>query len=115
MTVTPAEVMRGLIEIARDLNAATEELAELDLKAVEAKGRYEVARATAFLTTSGTVEDRKTKALLATEAERQEAEIAEALVRACKERIRTLHARVEVGRSLGTGLRAEMNTLGMTP
>ncbi len=93
MTDTPTvnDVVKRLAELSRMLDAATAEVAELDEKAVRARGRYQVAFARVFLgQESGSVDARKQTAVLKCESEWLEAEIAEQQVRACRERIRTV-------------------------
>lgn len=110
MTDTPTvnDVVKRLAELSRMLDAATAEVAELDEKAVRAKGRYQVAFARAFLgQESGSVDARKQTAVLECRDEWLAAEIAEQQVRACRERIRTIRDQIEVGRSLNSAIKAE--------
>ena len=96
-----------LAELSRMLDAATSEIADLDEQAVRAKQAHEVAYARAFLTSEGAMDARKQQAVLATDAEKLGAEIAQQKVRACQERIRTIRVQIDVGRSLGAAQRAE--------
>jgi hypothetical protein len=90
------------------LQAATIELAVADEDAVRTKQRYEVAFAKAFLSSEGSAEARKQSAVLAVENPRLDMEIAAAKLRAVRARIDTLKVQIDVGRSFGAALRAEI-------
>lgn len=107
MSPTPNEIVLRLADLSRMLDAATTDLEKLDDESVRAEQSYVVAFARATITAEGPADIRKATATEATADERLAAEIAAAKVRACKERIRTLHAQLDVGRSLGAALRAE--------
>lgn len=104
---TPNEVVHQLVDLAAYLDAATRELAELDEKAVRAKVRHEVAYARAFLNAEGAADTRKQTAVEVVKVEKWDLELAEAKVRACKERLRTLRDQVDIRRSMGAALRSE--------
>jgi len=104
---TQQEVVLELSRLARELDAKTGEIARLDEEAVRARSRFEVGFARSFLKSQGPVDVRKQQAVLATEAAKLDAEIADAKVRAAREAIRTLRDRLEVGRSLNAAVRAE--------
>lgn len=107
------DIVLRLSELARMLDAKTQEIARLDEDAVRAKSRFEVAFARSFLTTTGAVDVRKQSAVLATETVKLDAEIAEAKVRAAREAIRTLRDQLDVGRSLNAAVRAEFAASGV--
>lgn len=104
--MTP-ETLKRLAELSRMLDQATGEYGRLDEAAVVAKQAFEVAYARVFLTTEGAVDFRKQTAILECADERLAAEIAQARVRAVHERIRTLRAQIEVGRSMNAAFRSE--------
>lgn len=108
-TPTTHQVIKQLANLSRMLDAATTEIAGLDEAAVRAKARYQVGYARSFLSEQGSVDTRKQTAVLACQSQWLDAEIAEQLVRACRERIRTIRDQIEVGRSLNSAVRAEWN------
>jgi predicted nucleic acid-binding Zn-ribbon protein len=110
---TANDVAAQLGQLARDLDGAVKELTREDEKAVRAKARYEVAFSRAVLTADGrNAEARKAQATLATEREYLDAEIAAQLVRSCRARIDAIKVRIDVGRSYGAALRAEISLGG---
>ena len=102
-----AEVLERLSECSRLLDKAQQELAELDEAAVRAKQAFEVSWARAYLKAEGSIEARKAEAVLVTAGECLEAELCAAKVRACRERIRTLGAQLDVGRTLSAAIRSQ--------
>lgn len=106
---SPNDVSMRLAELSRMLQAATLELAQTDEDAVRTKQRYEVAFARAFLSSEGSAEARKQSAVLTVENQRLDMEIAAAKLRAVRARIDTLKVQIDVGRSFGAALRAEIS------
>ena len=96
------QALERLAELSRLLDKATDEIAEADEEAVRAKQLYEVAYARAFLDAIGSMELRRQIANYETKEENLTMELAQARVRAIKERIRTLGTQIEVGRSLAS-------------
>ena len=94
--------LERLAELSKLLDKATDEIAVLDEEAVRAKQLYEVAYARAFLDAIGSMELRKQIATYETREANLTMELAQAKVRAIKERIRTLGTQIEVGRSLAS-------------
>lgn len=107
------QVIKWLIELGRQLDDATSEMADLEATAVRAKVAYEKAHARSFIDGEGSVDRRKQQAMLDTEKERLELYLAEAALHACIERIRTLRSRIEVGRSVNAAQRSEMAAAGL--
>lgn len=101
------EVMDELAETSRMLDRATVDMVTLDEAAVRARCAYEVAFAAAFLRAEGAMDIRKSAAVLLVQVQRLEAELADARLRACRERIRTLRDQIEVRRSLASALKAQ--------
>lgn len=97
-----AASLERLAELSRMLDKATDEIAVLDEEAVRAKQTYEVAYARAFLDAVGSMDLRKQIAIYETQVESLTMELAQAKVRALKERIRTIGTQIEVGRSLAS-------------
>lgn len=114
MTLTPNEIAANLISLTRDLDALVKEYKQLGAKASGAKRAAEVAYARAYLETAGPVEERKQTALLKADEQRFQADLAEREVAGCKEALRAIHARIEVGRTLSATTRDELKTLGVT-
>jgi hypothetical protein len=109
---TPNEVAAHLSKLARDLDAVTKALEVADLDAVRKREDATLALSRAFLSAEGSVEQRKHEAITRTHAERLAAETAEAVVRGMRRQIDSLRVRIDVGRSVGSALRAELASLG---
>lgn len=114
MSLTPNQIAQGLIDLCRDLDSLVKEYKELGAKSANAKRTFEVAYARAYLNTGGPVEERKQKAVFEAAEERFQADVAAHEVTACKEALRALHARIDVGRTLSATTRDELKTLGAT-
>lgn len=99
--------LERLAELSRMLDQATSDIAVLDEEAVQAKSIYEVAYARAFLDAAGSMDLRKQIAIYETRDENLHYELAQAKVRAAKERIRTLAVQIEVGRSLASAQKTQ--------
>ena len=113
MLPSQSEVVKRLSELSRMLDAATDEIAVLDDKAVRAKGSYEVAYAMSFLESNGSMDVRRQEAILACADLRLTMEIGEAQVRAIKERINTLRSQISIGQSLSAALRQQFSAEGV--
>ena len=109
---TQQQVVLRLAELSRLLDHKTQEIRDLDEKAVRAKAKYERAFARTFLDTTGAVDVRKQTAVLETSDLRLEMELADVLVRAAREAIRTLRDQLDVGRSLNAATRAQAQADG---
>lgn len=107
MIPSQTDIVLRLAELSRLLDAATVEVAVLDEEAVRAKQAFEVSWARAYLKAEGSIEARKAEAVLVTAGEALEAELCAAKVRACRERIRTLGAQLDVGRTLSAAIRSQ--------
>jgi len=106
------QIAERLGQLSRDLDKATDSAEKLDRDAVEARHGSEIAFARAFLSADGAVDVRKQKSVLATDAQKLNAEISDAQLRACKARIATIKVQIDTGRSLGAALRAEVSLAG---
>lgn len=111
--MNPNQIAAGLIDLGRELDRLVREYRDLSATAADAKRVYERAEAEAYLTSTGPVEERKRKAVLAASDERFAADLAERMVSACKEAIRAVHARIDVGRTLSATTRDEMKLSGV--
>lgn len=106
--LTPNQVVQRLMDLSRLLDAAQTELTRLDEQAVRARQRFEVNYSRAVLNADApNAESRKAMAVVATENDRLDAEIAEQQVRAVRSRLTVLREQVEIGRSLSAALRSE--------
>jgi hypothetical protein len=101
-------IARDLSLLSADLDQATEDLIEADAHAVESEHSYKLAYARAFMEASGAVAVKETVALLASEQERWDAEIAKQVLRAAKARLDGVRTRIDVARSLSAMTRSEM-------
>jgi hypothetical protein len=110
--LTLSEIAERLAELSRDLDQATSEAEKLDARAVRIRHQYEIAYSHAFLSSTGSVDARKHHAVIATDVEKLNAEIAESVLRACRARIGTLKVQIDTGRSLSAALRAEVSLAG---
>lgn len=111
--MTPNEIAAYLIQLGRRLDSLVKEYKELGEASADTKRAYEIAHARAYLNTTGTVEVRRQEALLQTADERFAADLAERRVAACKEAIKAVHARIDVGRTLSATTRDEAKLAGV--
>jgi len=105
---TATDVAANLAHIARQLDGAVRDLRTLDEESVRARSRFEVAFAKAFLSAAGSMDVKKQEAILATETQKLDAEIADQKVRSQRALIDSLKVRIDVGRSYGSALKAEI-------
>jgi hypothetical protein len=106
--VTPSAIAANLAHLGRELAAMTDGLGDLEHRSVTAREDYVLAHAKAVLKSSGTVDERKAQALVDTHDERLSAETADALVRQRRAQIATLKVRVDIGRSVGSIVKSEI-------
>ena len=111
------EVAARLAALSRDLDRQTTAAEVLDRDAVEKRHVYELAFSRSYLSSTGSVEQRKHHAVIETGQEKLAAEIADAALRACRTRIATIKASIETGRSLASAIKAEISlaNAGHTP
>lgn len=117
--LTPGEVGRFLMGLTRRLDQLVDEYRGLGRRMAETKRDAARAEARAYLETAPgegqrrlTVDERKAMTVLACGDELFAADLAAAELAACKEAIRALHARLDVGRTLSATSRAEMQNFG---
>lgn len=107
MSASTNDVVHELSRIGRELDDLSRKIERLDHAAVIAWSEHRKAYATEYVNGVGSIKDREQAAVLAVEEKRLEAEIADQLTRAAKERIRVLRDRLEIGRSIGAARRSE--------
>lgn len=111
---TPVEVVQRLSQLVGELRGLVEDLARLEIDAVKCRHAADLAEAKAFLAAQGSVDFRRKTAFEETARQQLEADTAEALLRICKARIRGTETEIDVGRSYGATVRAELSTLDYT-
>jgi hypothetical protein len=110
---TANEVVRNLADLTRELRDKTSAYRSAEMAAAMKRHAADMVEARAFLAADGSVEFRKTTAKVAAERAEGDALVAEALVRILKAEIRSIETRIDVGRTFGATVRAELRTLGM--
>lgn len=110
--LTPNSVAKQLAELGRELDRAVASLEAAEIEAVNLREDYTLAQSQAFLRAEGAMDFRKHKAIEATHSERLAAETAEAVVRGLRRQIDSIKTRIDIGRSVGVALRAEIDLSG---
>lgn len=106
------EVALNLARLSRQLDEVKDELNRADMDHVHKRETAKLAEARTYLAAEGSIEARKRQTDLATHEERLAAEVAEATVRGLVRTMKTLQSRIDVGRTLGAGIRAEAQLTG---
>jgi len=109
---TPGEVVRNLSALTGELRQRTAAYRAAEHDAAAKRHAADLAEARAYLRAVGPVEERKREARIFAELEEGKAAVAEALVRVLKAEIREIETRIDVGRTYGATVRAELKTLG---
>lgn len=107
------EVVMQLLALSRELAEVTDKLNEADLEAVNLREDAKLIESKAFLTADGAMDMRKHTAIVESHHERLAAETAEAVVRGLQRSVRTLQSRIDVGRTFGATIRAEVQLAGV--
>lgn len=110
--LTANDVAVHLAKLSRQLDELVQEIGRAEVGAVNAREDYTLALSKAFLRAEGPMDVRKHESIHATHAQRLAAELAEATVRGLRRQIDSTKLRVDVGRSLGAALRAEVSLAG---
>jgi uncharacterized protein (UPF0261 family) len=113
--LTPNSVVIQLAELSRDLDHTVRLLKDADLDAVTKRHTADLAESHAYVQAEGSQELRKHLARIATDRQEQEAVVAEAVVRYLRQRLNAIGVRIDVGRSVGAALRAELAALPYDP
>jgi hypothetical protein len=110
--LTANDVAAQLAKLARQLDDLVRAIGHAETEAVNRREDYTLALSRAFLRAEGAMDVRKHQSIADTHAERLAAETAEALVRGLRRQIDSTRIRVDIGRSLGAALRAEIGLAG---
>lgn len=111
--LTPNDVAAQLAGLARELDRTIRQMEAAERDLVEKRGAADLAFSQAFLAAEGSVDARKHQAVVATHQQRMNADVADALVRHLRRRIDVTKTRIDVGRSVGAALRAEISLAGV--
>lgn len=106
--LTANTVASQLAKLSRQLDDLVKEIGQAEIDAVNAREDFTLAHSKAFLQAEGPMDVRKHLAIEATHVERLAAETAEAVVRGLRRQIDAVKLRVDVGRSIGAAMRAEI-------
>ena len=109
---TAGAVVANLSQLTRELRDKTQAYRHAEHDAANKRHIADMVEARAFLRTNGSVEFRKNTARVAADLEEGQALVAEALVRVIRAEIRELETRIDVGRTYGATVRAELKTIG---
>lgn len=109
--LTPQAVVLQLAALARELDSTVTALKAADLDATEKRHAADMAESLAFVRAEGSMDLRKHLARIEAGPLEKEALVAEAVVRYLRQRINAIATRIEVGRSAGAALRAELSAL----
>lgn len=110
--LTANSVASQLARLALQLDDLVKEIGQAEIAAVNAREDFTLAHSKAFLRAEGPMDVRKHLAIEATHKERLAAETAEAVVRGLRRQIDTVRVRIDVGRSVGAAVRAEVSLAG---
>lgn len=108
--LTPAAAAKVLWLIGQDIDAQTAELIRLRQQRAGLDRARRLAYARSFLSTEGTAEYRKQKAEMAADEAKFALEAHDQEMEACKDALRALRDRSEIGRSINSNLKEELRT-----
>lgn len=110
--LTSNDVALQLARLARHLDELVQTIGQAEVDAVNRREDYTLALSQAFLKAAGPMDVRKHQSIADTHTERLAAETAEALVRGLRRQIDSTKIRIDVGRSVGAAVRAEIGLAG---
>ena len=105
---TATEVALALSKLARELDQTVKALEMADRDWVEKRAAADLAFSRAYMAAAGSIEARKHIATVETHQQRLGADVAEAVVRHLRRSLDALKVRIDVGRSYGAAVRAEI-------
>lgn len=108
--LTPAEAARVLWQIGQAIDAQTKELVRLRRLRPNLTRARRRAYARSFLSSSGTLDYRKQTAEMAADEAQFALEVHDQEMEACKDELRALRERSEIGRALNSNLKEELRT-----
>jgi hypothetical protein len=108
--LTPAEAAKVLWQIGLDIDAKTRELIELRRRRPLLDRDRRMAYARCFLSTDGTLDYRKQRSEVAADEAKFALEAHDQEMEACKDALRALRDRSEIGRSINSNLKEELRT-----
>ena len=109
---TPVEVVRNLSRLTEELRNLTAALRAAETDAAVKRHAADMTESRAFLAATGPMDIRKHTARVAADDNEGVALVAEALVRVLRQEIRAVETRIDVGRTYGATVRAELRTIG---
>lgn len=110
--VTPADLRAEMLRLSGELDRAHSALIEASREWARTENEYRLAKANAFLTSSGTVDARKAQVDKTTSRERVDAHTAEALKVAALENVRNKRAQLSALQSVANAVRSEVEMSG---
>lgn len=106
-TFTPQDALDEMRRLSTLLDDALSFLRRQTTEYAQAEDAYRMARAKAYLESAGTVDERKSRADLATSEQRQRAHLADGMRQAALEAVRSRRAQISALQSLLNAHRAE--------
>lgn len=110
--LTAHDIAKRLAERSHELDDLVASLITAEREAINRREDHTLAYSKAFLRSDGAMDMRRHIATEQTHAERVAAELAEAEVRGIKRQIESVRTKIDVGRTLGATLRAEVSLGG---
>jgi hypothetical protein len=111
--LTPNDVAMELAGLARRLDSVVNQMQVAEQDATAKRAAFDLAFSKAFLSADGSMDLRKHQAVVATNGQRAEADVAEAAVRHLRRVVDAIKVRIDVGRSVGAAIRAEISLAGV--
>lgn len=109
---TANDVVRNLTALTESLRATVAAFRAAEKDAAQKRHAADMTESRAFLNADGAMDLRKHTARVAADKAEGEALVAEALVRVLRAEIRSIETRIDVGRTYGATVRAELKTVG---
>jgi hypothetical protein len=109
--LTPHAVVLKLGQMGRDLDKLTEAMRRAEIDMVQKRHLADMTESKAFLSADGSMDIRKHAARIEAEEVELAALVSESVVRYLRSKIKAQEARIEIGRSMGVALRAELTAM----